>query len=108
MRESQAAVRGHADGTLMELKVHPSSSRSGLGGMSGGRLSLYVHSPAEKGRANKEALKLLADALGLPASRLELMRGASSRHKTALVRGLSPEEVCSALELTSPLPGHGA
>ncbi len=102
MREGEGAVCAHRDGVRLEIKVYPSSSRSGLGGLSAGRISVHVHSPAQKGKANKEAFKVLAGALGIPPSRLELVRGQTSRHKAVLVRGLSPEQVLSALNLPTP------
>ncbi len=84
------AVREHAAGSLIYIKVRPGSSRQGLEGTSGGRVVVCVHSPAEKGKANRDVLKVLAEALDLPASRLEIVKGTSSRHKTVLARGLAP------------------
>ena len=91
------AVREHAEGSLIHIKVRPGSSRQGLEGMSGGRLVTCVHSPPEKGKANREALKVLADALSLPPSRLEVIKGASSRNKTVLARDISPDTVRARL-----------
>ena len=83
------AVSEHAEGSLIAIKVRPGSSRHGVEGMSAGRLVVCVHSPPEKGKANREVLKVLADALSVPPSSLEVVKGASSRHKTVLARGLS-------------------
>ena len=85
------AVREHAEGSLIYIKVRPGSSRQDLGGMSGDRLVACVHSPPEKGKANREVLKVLSDALDIPVSRLEIVKGASSRQKSVLARGLSPD-----------------
>lgn len=46
------------------------------------RLRLYVTTIPEDGKANKDALKMLAKTLGLPRSRLEIITGATSRDKT--------------------------
>lgn len=93
MRDAESAICAHRDGALLEIRVHSSSSRRGLGEASAGRIAVYVHSSPEKGRANKEALKVLSGALGVPASHFGLVRGRTSRNKTVLVRGLSPDQV---------------
>lgn len=90
MASTDDVVREHTKGSLIDIKVRPGSSRQALESMSGGRIVVCVHSPPEKGKANREALKVLAEAVGLPPSRLEVIRGRKSREKTVLVRGLSP------------------
>ncbi|OBG42642.1 hypothetical protein A5672_10995 [Mycobacterium alsense] len=46
-----------------------------------GELTIYVREPAVDGKANAAVTRLLADHLGLPKSRVELVSGATSRHK---------------------------
>jgi uncharacterized protein YggU (UPF0235/DUF167 family) len=46
-----------------------------------GQLIVKVRVKADDGKANAAVLALLADALGLAPSRLELLRGATSRQK---------------------------
>lgn len=75
------------------MRVRPGSSRSGPVEVREGRLVLSLHAPPEKGKANREALRLLARMLGKAVSEMELVRGATSRNKTVLVRGISLEEV---------------
>lgn len=77
---------------MLAVKVYPGSSRSRLEGISGGRLSVRVHSRPEKDRANREALSLISRVLGIPVSRLEIVRGRSSREKTVLLHGLEVQE----------------
>jgi uncharacterized protein (TIGR00251 family) len=93
-------IREHEDGSIIEIKVHPASSRRGLEGIRDNQVLLCVHSAPEKGRANKEALKVLAEALAIPPSRLEVLRGRSSRNKTVLARGLSPSEIRTRLSIS--------
>ena len=97
MPSCEDVVREHADGSLIYVKVRPGSSRQGVEGMSADRLVACVHSPPEKGKANREVLKLLSDILDLPLSRLEIVKGSSSRHKVVLARGLSPDTTRSRL-----------
>ena len=46
-----------------------------------GALTLYVQERAVDGKANEAVTKLLAEHLGVPRSRIELVSGATSRHK---------------------------
>jgi len=97
LQSEKVPVRSHPDGSTIDIKVRPSSTRRCLEGFSGGRIVVCVHSSPEKGKANKEALRVLSDVLGAPPSRLEVIRGQSSRDKTILVRGLPPDEVIRCL-----------
>jgi uncharacterized protein (TIGR00251 family) len=78
---------------LVPLHVHPRSRRPGPAGLHGRALKLHLKSPPLDGRANAEAVGLLAEILGIPRNRIELVRGLTSRDKLAAVSGLSAEEV---------------
>ncbi|MDD3718594.1 MAG: DUF167 family protein [Actinomycetota bacterium] len=96
MNDAGAAISEHRYGTIIEIKVYPSSSRHGTGVVSAGRIPVFVHSAPEKGKANREALKVLSEALGIPVSRMEVIRGMTTRNKTVLARGISPEHIVRA------------
>lgn len=53
-----------------------------------GVLQARVAAPPVDGAANEALVRLLADALGLPASRLSVVVGATSRRKVIDVEGL--------------------
>lgn len=80
-------------GGLVAVRVVPGAARDGPAGLHGGALRLRVAAPATGGRANAAARALLADMLGVPASRVVLVRGATSRSKVFLVEGLAAAEV---------------
>ena len=46
-----------------------------------GELTIYVREQAVEGKANAAVVKLLAEHLGVPRSRIELASGAASRTK---------------------------
>jgi len=73
------------------VKMRPGARRPGLYGTvpdpDGERLVIAVREPAEGGRANRAACAALADALGLPASAVEVAAGATARRKILRVRG---------------------
>jgi len=73
------------------VRVQPGASKVGITGTWNGLLRVSVHSPPSDGRANAELLRVLADALGLRPSALELVRGERARQKTVLLP-LAPAE----------------
>lgn len=67
-------------GTRLAVRVTPKAASARLIEEEGG-LRAYVTAPPEKGKANAAVQALLARALGLPKSRLRLVRGESGRDK---------------------------
>ena len=66
---------------MFEVKVVPSSGRNAWKLEPSGRLKCYLKSQPEKGLANKELVKLLAKALGVPQAKVALIKGATNRTK---------------------------
>jgi uncharacterized protein YggU (UPF0235/DUF167 family) len=78
---SADAIRALADGLgRLALRVTP-GARVETVVIADGQLIVKVRVKADDGKANAAVLALLADALGLAPSRLELLRGATSRQK---------------------------
>lgn len=73
-------------GAKIAVRVTPKASRMRLTHVDG-EIRVYVTTVPEGGKATKDVIKLLAHALGLPKSRLELLRGATSRDKVFVVKG---------------------
>lgn len=69
-----------APGTVLELRVTPKASRNEIREVEG-QIRVYVTTVPENGKANEAVVKLLSKALGVPKSRLTLVRGATSRDK---------------------------
>ena len=81
----------------LKLHVTPGARDEGIAGWRGPSLRLKVRARPEKGRANEAALRLLSAYIGLPRSRLTIVRGTTSRDKLVEVDGLSDEELRSIL-----------
>ncbi|HEX6116516.1 MAG TPA: DUF167 domain-containing protein [Solirubrobacterales bacterium] len=64
-----------------------------------GVLAVRVKAPPVEGRANDAVRKLLAKRLGVPASRVAVVRGGSSREKLIAVEGLETKALRRALGL---------
>ena len=75
------AIRALADAEgRLALHVTP-GARSEAIAIEDHRVALKVRARPQDGAANRAALALLAEALGIAPSRLELLRGATSRDK---------------------------
>lgn len=71
-------------GATIALRVSPRASRNEIR-LEGDAIRVYVTTAPEAGKANTAVLKLLAQALGIPRTRLTLIRGAKSRDKVIRV-----------------------
>lgn len=91
------AVREHADGVSVMLRVVPRAPRTQLVGRHGDALKLKVAAPPVDGAANEAVLDHLADRCGVRPGDLEILMGAQSRQKVVLIRGLTTSEVVAAL-----------
>jgi uncharacterized protein len=95
---SRGFVTPTKEGTLLNLWVSPGAGRSSVAGPYGeDAIKLRVAAPPVEGKANAEAERYLARLLGVAASDVSVIRGASSRNKAVLVRGVGTEEVCELL-----------
>jgi uncharacterized protein (TIGR00251 family) len=86
--------------SFVAVRVTPSAGRDALLGWQDDVLRLSVAAPAQRGKANEAALRLLSVALGLPRERLRIVRGQTSRRKVIAVQGLEEAEVRARLVAT--------
>ena len=85
-----------AGGTTLRLRVRAGAQRTALQGIHAGALKLSVTTAPEKGKANKTVLELIARALGLPRTELELVSGTSAPDKVIRIP-LTPTQVRTRL-----------
>ncbi|OLS50928.1 DUF167 domain-containing protein [Rhodovulum sulfidophilum] len=67
-------------GTEIAVRVTPKASRARIVSEEG-QIRVYVTVVPEDGKANAAVTKLLSKAVGVPKSRLELVRGQTARDK---------------------------
>jgi uncharacterized protein YggU (UPF0235/DUF167 family) len=72
---------------LLTVKVHPRSKTPGLERVGPRAFRVRVRAAPEKGRANREVLERLAEHLGIPPTRLRIVRGETSSEKWIEVTG---------------------
>jgi uncharacterized protein (TIGR00251 family) len=78
---------------LVAVHVTPRVSRDEVGGWRAGELAVRVTAPPDDGKANAAACKLVADRLGVAKSAVSVIRGATSRHKSLRVEGVTEARV---------------
>lgn len=84
--------------TRLRLRVSPGAGRTEIVGRHGEAWKVRVAAPAERGRANEAVVRLLAERLGLPESRLSIVAGRSGRDKVVELRGLGEGDASRRLE----------
>ena len=90
-------LKAHPDGTLLSIKVIPRASRNEIGEALGNELKIKVTAPPVDSAANRAVIEFLAEALACPKSAIILVRGETARHKTLLLKGITPKKIEAAL-----------
>ena len=90
MTPSARFWREEKDGLFIRVRLTPRGGRDALEGveiLSDGQsvLKARVRAAPEKGHANAALEKLIAEALGVPKSRVEVVAGGTARVKTVRV-----------------------
>jgi uncharacterized protein (TIGR00251 family) len=93
----EAAVEAVIDGVVIRVRAQPGARRNGVTGVREGELCVAVTAPPDRGRANDAIVKVLANVIGVPRSRVEILGGETNRHKRLLVEGVALAEVVAAL-----------
>jgi uncharacterized protein len=92
------ALEPHAEGVILPVKAHAGARRNAIEGVHDGSLRISVTQAPEKGKANKAIAELLAKALKLRKSQVELISGEASQQKKFLVRGVTAAELNARIE----------
>ncbi|MFT4048381.1 MAG: DUF167 domain-containing protein [Solirubrobacterales bacterium] len=84
-------------GARISLRVTPKGGANRIGEPVNGRLRVRVTAAPEDGKANAAVTKLLAKALRVSRSSIEVASGGASRDKVVVVTGISAGEAADAL-----------
>ena len=87
-----------ADAARVRVRLTPRAGRDDLTGVRDGVLLVRVTAPPLEDRANAALCRLLARAVGVPPSRVQVERGRRSREKLVRVEGLSEDELRRRLQ----------
>lgn len=86
-------------GLDLRVLVQPRAARTAIVGPHGepARLKIRIAAPPADGEANHALIQFVAQWLGIPRSRVVLVRGASSRQKDLRCEGVTAQQVAAAL-----------
>lgn len=84
--------------TRLPVKVVPGSSKNCIAGWLGEALRVRVMAPPERGKANTAVEKIIAEALGLSISAINVIKGSTSPRKVVEITGLPESEIRSRLQ----------
>jgi hypothetical protein len=94
-REAEARPPIHAK---VAVRVQPRARRNDVSVDDDGRVRVYVTAPADEGRANAAAVKLVADRLGVAPGRISIVGGQTSRDKLVRVEDAKLAAVLARLK----------
>jgi uncharacterized protein (TIGR00251 family) len=81
----------------LRVRLTPRGGRDEVRLLDDGSLAVRVAAPPVEGRANDALRKVVAKALGVAPSRVQLVRGERSREKTLSVEGIDAAGVRARL-----------
>ena len=91
------ALEQTAGGVVIAVRVRAGARRTGVAGEHDGALRVDVSAAPEKGKANRAVIGVLADALHVSKSSIELLAGATSSQKRFLIAGMNSAEAAARL-----------
>lgn len=86
------------DMTKIKVKVNAGSSRNRIAGWRGETLKINIKEPPEKGRANKELIKFLAETLEIDRREIEISHGLVAPEKIITIHGLNNRKALAKID----------
>lgn len=83
--------------TEISVRVHPNAARNEVTGVTDGIYQVKVSAPPVKGKANKELIAFLSRLSGVSKSRIDIIKGHTTRNKLIAIDGLSQEDIMKRL-----------
>jgi uncharacterized protein (TIGR00251 family) len=90
-------VTSSAAGVVISVRVIPRAGRSAIDGMRGDALLVRLKAPPVDGAANAELIRVIAEALDVPARNVSITGGEHARQKRVLVTGIDRARVEACL-----------
>ncbi|MBI3242710.1 MAG: DUF167 domain-containing protein [Chloroflexi bacterium] len=86
-------------GSALSVKVTPRARKNEIVGvMADGTLKVRVTAPPVDNKANEAVIELLAEALNVPKSRIDIVAGETSTQKLVSVTNITPAQVEELLQ----------
>lgn len=92
-------LRESPEGVTLNVKVKPKAHVNSIVGTRQDMLLIAVTAAPEHHQANRACVAVLAEALGITKSQIEIVLGQTRRDKVVRIRGLSAAEIHRCLNL---------
>ena len=86
----------------VKIRIIPNAAKTGFSGYREDELVLRLSARAVEGKANKAALKFMAEFFAVPRSAVALVSGEKSRHKIFEIIGLHVDDIERKLAAANP------
>jgi uncharacterized protein len=94
MNRYKFRLHGGDKGAALAIRVTPRASKNEISEvMSDGTVRIRLTAPPVGGKANEALVVFLADVLGVPRSKIEIVAGETGRDKLVSILGLDAETV---------------
>ncbi|MBM2838880.1 MAG: hypothetical protein HW415_1505 [Deltaproteobacteria bacterium] len=87
---------------FINIHLQPRASKNEIVGIHGESIKVRLTSPPVEGAANSHAIEFFAKKLGIQKSKITIVSGEKSRHKTLKIEGLTKSETASSIGLDIP------
>ncbi len=78
---------------LLSIRVQAGAGRERIIGWQGDQLRVAVQAPPVEGAANRALIRLLARSFRISPSRIAIVRGEKTKHKTVELKDVTDDEV---------------
>jgi uncharacterized protein len=96
-RLTELQVIESREGVRVSVKAVPGAKTDRIVGQLGGALKIAITAAPERGQANRAIINLLAERLGIAASRITITRGHANPHKQLAISGMTAQELVARL-----------
>ena len=72
----------------IQVQIQPRSSKDQIIGIHNGRLKIKISAPPVDGKANQNLIEFIAKAFGVSKSKIEIVKGRTSKLKTLKISGI--------------------
>ena len=92
------SILAPADGGVrLRVRVQPRASRNEIAGAHGDELRIRLQAPPVDRAANEALVRVIAEALGVSRSAVDIVSGLASRSKTVVIRGVAEADAARRL-----------
>lgn len=84
---------------FINIHLQPRASKNEIAGIHGESLKVRLTSPPVEGAANSHVIEFFSKKLGTTKSKIAIVSGEKSRHKTLKVEGLTAAEATAMIDL---------